>query len=342
MQPDKNTIDLSLLSLPITKEEIERYTLGSERLKFSSKWLYLAVVLFLVISIGSNLQLSWLSGQSLQSSGSVGLYIFIAICLTFGIATMVIIGKRDAKRRAILRRFAQKNDIIVKDNTSPAGQNGMIFQYGHSQNISQILLFPNGLEVGNYQYVTGYGKNARTHTWSFASVPLNRTMPHIVLDSKSNNLLRRFTNLPEGFDAEQKLSLEGDFDTYFTLYAPEQYKKDLLYLFTPDVMAALMDHGEHYDIEIIDSTLYFYSTLPIKLESEHMLRAIMTMTESITDEIIDQNQNYRDERLANEPSVVQRSSVAPQGRRLKRSVDLVTVIVWLALISFFIYSVVRL
>lgn len=341
MQKYSSQIDLSLLSQPITKDDIERYSNKSERLNLSAKWLYLAVILFLIISVGSNLQLSWLHGQSLQSSGSLWVYVFIAICIACGIAVMVTIGKRNAKRHAILQRFAQNNDIIFKENLTPAGQTGMIFQYGHSRSISQMFAFSNGLEIGNYHYVTGHGKNARSHAWSFASIPLNRAMPHIVLDSKSNNLLRRFTNLPDGFDADQKLSLEGDFDTYFTLYAPQQYKKDLLYLFTPDVMAALMDHGQHYDIEIIDNILYFYNTRQIQLNSEQELRSVLMMIETISDEIVDQNQNYRDERLASEPIDIQKSTIAPQGRRLKRSVDIVALTVWLLLIAFFIYSVTR-
>ena len=41
----------------------------------------------------------------------------------------------------------------------------------------------------------------------------------------------------------QVLSLEGDFDRYFTLYCPKEYERDALYVFTPDLMALLDRRG---------------------------------------------------------------------------------------------------
>ena len=38
------------------------------------------------------------------------------------------------------------------------------------------------LDLGNYQYTTGSGKNRSTHKWGFLALHLDRRLPHIVLD----------------------------------------------------------------------------------------------------------------------------------------------------------------
>ncbi len=53
----------------------------------------------------------------------------------------------------------------------------------------------------------------------------------------------------------QILSLEGDFDRYFELYCPAGYERDALYLFTPDVMAWLIDDVGGFDVELIDNRM---------------------------------------------------------------------------------------
>ncbi|MBI3889406.1 hypothetical protein HY312_02430 [Candidatus Saccharibacteria bacterium] len=166
-------------------------------------------------------------------------------------------------------------------------------------------------------------------------------MPHMVLDAKQNNLFQRFSNLPDTFGNEQKLSLEGDFDSYFTLYAPAQYKRDALYLFTPDVMAKLIDHGKSYDIEVIDNVLYLYSATALTLESGESLRTILEIIDVIGDEIKDQNQNYRDEHLTELDKVATQSSIAPQGMRLKKKLNIVSVGLTIIMVVLYIFLITR-
>ena len=83
-------------------------------------------------------------------------------------------------------------------------------------------------------------------------------LPHIVLDATSNNGLFG-SNLPSTFARSQRLSLEGDFDRYFSMYCPEGYETDALYLFTPDIMARFIDNAAALDVEIVDDWLFLYT-----------------------------------------------------------------------------------
>lgn len=61
---------------------------------------------------------------------------------------------------------------------------------------------------------------------------LPRRLPNMVLDANFNNSAFK-TTMPSTVRSDQKLSLEGDFDKYYTLYVPKQYETDALYVFTP-------------------------------------------------------------------------------------------------------------
>ena len=46
-------------------------------------------------------------------------------------------------------------------------------------------------------------------------------------------------------------TLEGDFDRHFTLYAPDGYGRDALYLLTPDLMSRLIDSARAFDVSLL-------------------------------------------------------------------------------------------
>ena len=91
----------------------------------------------------------------------------------------------------------------------------------------------------------------------------------MVLDAKANDTIR--SNLPSIFDTSRRLSLEGNFDSYFTLYAPSGNKTDALYLFTPDVMQAFVARASDFDVEIVDDTVYMYRSKGFDLQDADSL-----------------------------------------------------------------------
>ncbi|WP_221585183.1 hypothetical protein [Microbacterium sp. G2-8] len=105
---------------------------------------------------------------------------------------------------------------------------------------------------------TGVG-NARAR-WGFAALRLPTGLPHILLDARGSNGLLS-SSLPGISEphGSQRLGLEGGFDRHFTLYCPEGYETDALYLFSPDVMEHLIDRVARYDVEIVDDWLVVYS-----------------------------------------------------------------------------------
>lgn len=220
-----------------------------------------------------------------------------------------------------LYTFAAKNDLTFRFDepiTDKTMYHGLIFDEGHSRIREEILLFKDDTELGSYKYTKGNGKNRSTYKFGYARLKLERPVPNILLDSRKNNPAYG-SNLPDTYAASQKLSLEGDFDTHFTLYAPTEYKTDALYILTPDVMSVLVDQGGDFDVELVDDYMYIYSgSDPFK--SAEQLKKWITVVESLRKELGKQTKSYRDDKVAaNVPAASKESSVVGEsGKRLTK------------------------
>jgi hypothetical protein len=236
------------------------------------------------------------------------------------------------KRLVRLDRFAVKNGLEFRyDAPMGLGNNGMIFDEGHSRKLNEGFFFPDMTELGNYEYVVGNGKNQNTHYWAYLKVRLPRKLPHMVLDAKKNNIFGKISNLTDTFDRGQVLSLEGDFNEHFTLYAPKQYERDALYVFTPDVMAKVIDSGSAYDMEVVDDELYLYRSGKINLASETELRSLLSIVEQIGTDLHDQVEYYADERVGDRAQNI----VALEGARLKTGINWVVVVAVIIMTLFY-------
>lgn len=266
-------------------------------------------------------------GSMLSAAGADTITVFIMVFIAWlGLIALLVAAVKWAQRLreeklVKLHRFATAHGMTHVHDRNDPGYNGMVFDEGHSRVLNDALVMADGTEIGNYTYVTGSGKNRSTHTYAFIRIPLVRALPHMVLDAKKNNFFGLMSNLPDTFGKDQTLSLEGDFDTHFTLYAPKQYERDALYVFTPDVMAALIDNGSGYDMEAIDRDLYIYRNNHFDLLNGEQLSSLFKIVNTIANELRSQTKRYADERVGDRSANI----IAPQGARLKKGVNWIVV-----------------
>jgi hypothetical protein len=238
---------------------------------------------------------------------------------------------------------------------------GMIFRIGGARKSTDLLRgsTPRFVEFGNYQYTVRSGKNSTTYRWGYVAVKLDAPLPNIVLDAKGNNSFG--SNLPASFQKSQRLSLEGNFDDYFTLYCPAGYEQDALYLFTPDIMARFIDNAAELDVEIVDDWLFLYT----KRKASTLDPATWAWLFGAVGALItkfDQWARWRDERLLldnpglpsqPQPDVATQAplpfaapvgvlvpppGVAQQGRRLKRSYQWLPIAVTVLIAAFWLWN----
>lgn len=321
-------LDYSILNQPVTRADIDTFKAVSakpqNRIAVIAVFVALGIIalLFILMTTLGNAA----NPIGLAAAGMIGFIVFSAV-----IATRV-----NLKRRAKLYKFATINGLQFLYDVANPSYVGMIFDEGDSRRINEAYVFADGTEIGNYQYSTGSGKNRHTHHWSYVRIKLARQLPHMVLDARKNNLFGNFTNLPDSFSRNQTMSLEGDFNEYFTLYAPKEYERDALYVFTPDVMAAVIDAGQAYDMEVIDDNLMLYSSDRGVLDSEDRLSALLAIITKIGNELRDQSDYYADERVGSRVANI----VAEPGRRLKNSVSVTTIIAIVLIVIYHIINIV--
>lgn len=234
-----------------------------------------------------------------------------------------------------LESLAHDNGWTYIASTDDIRQTGALFTAGHNYSFSNVITSPT-FQVGECRSKYGSGKNERQYNFAYMAVPLKRHVPNMLLDSKSNNLKifgTEISNLPVSYDRGQIVSLEGDFDKYYTLYAPEGYDMDVRYIFTPDLMDVLISESISTDMEIVDDTLYVYFGV-YNLADPVFWQRVNRIMESIGSKMERQTQYYEDDKTVS-------GGVANKGRRLKRGVSALAIILIILYIIDFLINLIR-
>lgn len=117
---------------------------------------------------------------------------------------------------------------------------------------------------------------------------------HIVLQARAN--AGRNRGLTDGVLRNEVLSLEGDFNKHFTLYAPRAYERDALYVFAPDLMAVMIDEAKNFDVEIVGRWIFFYRPHGFNPTSRQILETIFRIARVVGTKTVRQTQRYWDGR----------------------------------------------
>jgi hypothetical protein len=248
-------------------------------------------------------------------------------------------GMREARRGFIFENFANDNNLSYSMLVEMPEYPGVIFHSGDSRKIrDRLCAKDDSFEVGNYEYTVRSGKTSSTYVYGYLRIKLKRRVAHMLLDSKGNNLNifgGSFSNLPIEMSKDQVLSLEGDFDKYFTLYAPAEYERDALYVFTPDLMALLIDTVAEYDAEVIDDQLFIYGG-EFNLLDSAIWKKITEIIATVGEKTIDRTDYYADERVGSRKLNI----IAERGKRLRKGTSWRVIVVTGFVLAYFILQIV--
>lgn len=318
-------------------EQVDKATLASFRKQERSvESTAMVWVIGIVMALfGFFFAVSAIAAEASSGARPERIAIIIAIVVAVGLVAVLVlraVSRASALRRYRLTRFAVTNGMLYSATATRPAFDGTIFRVGSSRTIAERLWRepPEQFEVGNYQYTTGSGKNKSTHHWSYLATRLPRRLPHMLLDAKGNNSLFG-SNLPISFHRDQRLSLEGDFDTHFTLYCPREYETDALYVFTPDLMAQFIDEAQAFDVEIVDDWMFVYAHRKLDLSDPHQLAPLLRIVDTVAKKTQSRSARYADDRVWGDTTEVSESSptapvgaarlshnlIAAPGRRLK-------------------------
>ncbi|MGW9112825.1 hypothetical protein [Microbacterium sp. NPDC055683] len=227
---------------------------------------------------------------------------------------------RQDRRRYRLHLFARDNGWRYAPWAGASAYAGMYAAPGAVVDVFDRIEIEAGdpIELGTYRGKTGSGRSTTIRQTDYVRVPLGTALPHIVLDARLNDRAFGRSNLPLEFAGGQQLVPEGPTADAFRLYCPAGYEADALYLFSPDVLAVMLDHARDLDVEIRDDALYLCAPRGIVTTDPDRWRSVLATVEAITVKTR-QWENWRDERLgrAGSPPLVRPRGVAKAGRRLR-------------------------
>lgn len=250
-------------------------------------------------------------------AGLVAVILLGAGVLALVLGAALVAHPADVRREIALHRFARSAGLSYARFGAPLEMGGVFFaerapgadpSYGSTFELYRPPFedAPLRLGVATFQGGRDAARGPRP-AFRFLALRLPRPMPHIMIDSVRNGRLR--SELP----SVQLVSLEGEMDRHFAVYAPPGYARDALQVLTPDVLVCLLDHGRDWDAEIVDDLLLVASTRFRRGRDETEVPALLRFAALLGAEVRTQATPYTDPR-ASSP----RTQVAAAGRRLQR------------------------
>jgi hypothetical protein len=232
------------------------------------------------------------------------------------------------KRMARLTAFSSLNHMTYELERKNIRYNGAIFSLGTRALATDVMTVKSGrgIQIGNYRSFASSSRDQAHFRGGYVAIELDRRMPHMIAIAKRRRKPGGQSIAP-GLLRNQILSLEGDFDKYFTLYAPRQYERDALYVFTPDLMVLLIDRLASFDLEIVDNRLYIYSHKPFDLLDPMTHERLASIVQVVGHKATNQTHRYSDDRAV--PGI---DIIAPGGRRLRRGATVGVVVTVLYLV----------
>ncbi len=328
----------------VDAEHIDRRRREAEAAGFTHRpqlWLVVILTVWVAIAVYTCFVLlreaAKFAGVNLSGGEPVAVtfLVFLTLALAGTLALIsvfayrVLFAKSPWERWLRLERFAAANGLEFGTGAPNPGFPGAIFIVGDDRTVQEHLFRAetHSPDIGNFRFTTGAGRGTVTHTWGYVATRLNRMLPHMLLDATANDTRR---TLPVRLTEGQTLSLEGDFDDHFTLYCPEGYERDALYIFTPDLMALLIDESSTLDVEIVDDWMFFYSAKEFELADPKVLGRIFRILDVVAQKTRGRTDLYADSRMNPVASFVlgpdgrqisgrmSVNEVAPEGKRLTR------------------------
>ncbi|MDR2524520.1 MAG: hypothetical protein LBC95_03225 [Candidatus Nomurabacteria bacterium] len=233
----------------------------------------------------------------------------VVVCMAVATAAWVFVFRREVR----LARFCRVNNLLYRSRVQNLRAIGAPFR----NNLNSITAPRVSGMFDNEKFTLGLhaiindrdGGKAGVYTpFVFARVGLPRPVPHIILLNKKSRIIP--THLSARRNAT--LKLEGDFAEKFTLICPQNYERDALYIFTPDVIAAIYELAHDGEIELVDDQLFLYTRDRKIFHSPDKMMALFGVLRQLNRRFDRQTKRYRDDRAARKSE-----NVATIAKRLK-------------------------
>ena len=189
--PNLTTETLAVLSRPVSSTETKEYRRHTGYSRWSL-WFDVSPTDMVLLAVAWAVFCVGLAVLMPRVARWLVLVVMISILAAASIMIFFRASERAIRRHVRMADFASRCGLVYDPigNIGTIGT-GLVFDVGHSRRHRGVLSYGRDgqrlLEVGRYEYTVGSGKQRWTYTWYYAGMRLPRRVPHLVLDSKSND-----------------------------------------------------------------------------------------------------------------------------------------------------------
>lgn len=192
--------------------------------------------------------------------------------------------------------FAASNTMSYSARRSPIPRLSSVLDLVRSRYLDSFGFSIAGREVFAAN-ATSADSSSQSHApdgWGVVAFALDTHVPHLYLAPRTRvwNAMAPLVAIA----LDQRLQLEGDFDRHFTLYAPNGYERDALYVITPDLMALLIDELPGSHVEVHRDVLTITRPQPFDFAQPQTWQQIARLIDTVGRKAVRQTHRYRDER----------------------------------------------
>ena len=200
-------------------------------------------------------------------------FAIVVLFIIYGSCWQKVIG-------SFLEKFASEIGYSYEGSADVDSVDGTIFDFGSNQKLAKIVIgkyFKQDTRLFIFNTTVGSGKNRHTERYSVLEISFDAMLPNIHLDNHLNHISTWYEIGPRA--NETKLSLEGDFQKYFTLYVAKQYEVEALQILTPEIMQMFISEAKNMGVEMYKSKVYLY--YPGEISNKEQLVSIYGLAKEI-------------------------------------------------------------
>ena len=218
------------------------------------------IIALLIVAILTALAITGLAFQQTRTVSQI----ILSICLFTAVALSVG-AKRD--QGGSYKKYAQTNDLNYANIGSFSAVPPLLARAAKYSAIEMIWGNYRGHTV-NLSIVNIYfGNEKRPIVYHIGQVSTKITGAKFFVASHNSSFLdemgRIAPNLSHWVNG-QTLQLEGNWNRYFNVIAPQGLQEEALQILTPDAMAAMIDFGKSFNFEAADGNIFSYHKDRIK------------------------------------------------------------------------------
>lgn len=150
-----------------------------------------------------------------------------------------------------VEELAKASGFEYSESAEMTTVSGHLFEVGHSQAITDVMSgtykgFP--VRIFSYEYTVGYGKNSHTYYCTIFDMDAGVALPHI--------LMQPWSILMESLSGMEKVELEGNFNTHFSLYVEKGKQMEVREVYQPDMMEDMIQNMSRFSMETSGTHVY--------------------------------------------------------------------------------------